>query len=177
MDQRIFRDHVCFQEHFKKNVGNFFSSYFPGFSSYIVPATRGQNQESGRPKGGLAQLHTTNFQTTVKRITTSSPRLQAQILELPNISLLWINTYFPTDPPDSDVWWHRTQGCAENIMDTTSYDHVLICGDLNWHRNRLSGFCAAVKDFVDRIGLVCVWDKFPVSHTLTMTACLHWTTS
>ena len=50
-------------------------------------------------------------------------------------------------------------------MDTSSYDHVLICGDLNWHRNRLSGFCAAVKDFVDRIGLVCVWDKFPVSHT------------
>ena len=48
-------DYVCFQEHFKKNVGNFFSSYFPGFSSYIVPATRGQNQESGRPKGGLAQ--------------------------------------------------------------------------------------------------------------------------
>ena len=35
-------DFCSIQEHFKKNVGNFFSSNFPGFSSYIVPATRNQ---------------------------------------------------------------------------------------------------------------------------------------
>ena len=50
-------------------------------------------------------------------------------------------------------------------MDTAMYDHVLVCGDLNWHRTRMSGFSVAVHSFVERIGLACVWDKFPVSHT------------
>ena len=161
-------DFVSFQEHFKKNVGSFFSSNFPGFSSYIVPATRSQNQVSGRPKGGLAQLHSENLQVSVKRVPTSNPRLQAQLLEFSNISLLWMNTYFPTDPQTQqfdDTELRTVLRDIENIMDTTSFDHVLVCGDLNWHRQRLSGFCAVVEEFVTRIGLVSVWDKFPVSHT------------
>ena len=53
----------------------------------------------------------------------------------------------------------------EEILDTAMYDHVLVCGDLNWHRTRMSGFSVAVHSFVERIGLASVWDKFPVSHT------------
>ena len=161
-------DYLCFQEHFKKNVGNFFPSNFPGYSAFVVPATRAENQDSGRPKGGLAQLNSTRFQTKVKRISTSSPRLQAQILEFPNISLLWINTYFPTDPQTQmfdDTELRDVLRELEEILDTAMYDHVLVCGDLNWHRSRMSGFSVAVHSFVERIGLASVWDKFPVSHT------------
>ena len=45
---------------------------------------------------------------------------------------------------------------VKDVMDTAQYDHVLICGDLNWHRSRQSGFSATVNDFVERIGVESV---------------------
>ena len=38
-----------------------------------------------------------------QRIQTSNFRIQAQVLELPNSKLLWINAYLPTDPGTVDL--------------------------------------------------------------------------
>ena len=54
---------------------------------------------------------------------------------------------------------------AEDIMDKTEFNHVLWCGDFNWDPSRDTGFSGAVRSFIERIGLVSVWEKFPISYT------------
>ena len=49
-------------------------------------------------------------------------------------------------------------------MDKTEFDNILWAGDLNWDPLRSSGFSETVARFMEKVGLVSVWDKFPVSH-------------
>jgi len=60
-------DFINIQEHMKfvKNTDNFFKSKFPDHSSYVIPAHREINQDSGRGKAGLAQL--TNRSVSVRK--------------------------------------------------------------------------------------------------------------
>ena len=55
-------------------------------------------QEMGRAKAGLAQLSRNNVGVRKQRMITKSYRLQVQVLHFPSTRLLWINSYFPTDP-------------------------------------------------------------------------------
>ena len=73
-------------------------SRFRQFNSYVIPAHREAGQESGRASGGLAQLSKKDIGVKKDRVTTHNYRVQAQILNLPSGRLLWLNTYFPTDP-------------------------------------------------------------------------------
>ena len=116
------------QEHFKKHVGNHFKKNFPDYFSYVTPAVRDQEQDSGRAKGGLAQLHSSLIDMKTERVKTRNFRLQAQILYFPNIRLLWINSYFPTDPQSqnfNDDELAPVLAEAEEILDSAEYDHVL----------------------------------------------------
>ena len=161
-------DFISIQEHFKKNIGNFFSDQFPDFSSNIVPAVRAQDQDSGRPKGGLAQLISSRHQIKTSRIKTKNFRIQAQILHLKHISLLWINTYSPTDPQTinfDDTELLEMLNEVESIMDTQEFDHVLWNGDINWDPRRNSGFSTTVSTYLLRLGIHSAWERFPVSHT------------
>ena len=72
-------DFCSVQEHFKKNVGNHFVKNFPDYHSYVTRAVRDAEQDVGRPKGGLAQLHNAMLDIKTERIKTKSFRLQAQI--------------------------------------------------------------------------------------------------
>ena len=51
-------DYLSVQEHFKsaRNTDKFFSDNFSSFDSYIVQGHRSKGNETGRYKGGLAQL-------------------------------------------------------------------------------------------------------------------------
>ena len=93
-------DYLSIQEHFKKtkSVDNFFKEQFNEYTSYVIPAYRDQCQDSGRPKGGLAQLTSKMLQVKSQRISTKNFRIQAHILQFPTTNLLWINSYLPTDP-------------------------------------------------------------------------------
>ena len=161
-------DFISIQEHMKKNVGNFFHNQFPGFTNSIVPGVRAPEQDSGRPMGGLAQLMNIKHNIKVSRVATKCFRVQAQILKLQKVSILWINSYSPTDP--QTVNFDETEllelfGEVEKIMDSEEYDHVLWNGDINWDPRRHSGFARIVSNFVERVGLKSAWEKFPVSHT------------
>ena len=159
---------VSIQEHLKKNVGNMFHKQFPKYVPYVIPATRAVMQDSGRPMGGLAQLQLESIQTKAKRISCENPRIQAQILSFKNISILWINTYFPTDPQVAnfdDTELRKVLSDIENIMDSEEYDHILLNGDINWHKARQNAFCGIVEEFVEKVGLCSVWEKFYISHT------------
>ena len=49
-------DFCTIQEHFKKSKSDkFFKEHFNDFFN-VIPAFRAENQDSGQPKGGLAQL-------------------------------------------------------------------------------------------------------------------------
>ena len=96
------------QEHFKstKSVETFFRKQFYNSDSYVIPAFRERFQDSGRAKGGLAQLVSKCCDIKKERIKTSSWRLQAQILHINDYRLIWFNCYMPTDPQtvqNSDV--------------------------------------------------------------------------
>ena len=93
-------DFISLQEHFKKNktIDKFFKDQFPEHISYVIPGHREQHQDSGRPKGGIAQMIDKKINVKTDRVATSSFRIQAQILNFPASRIIWLNTYFPTDP-------------------------------------------------------------------------------
>ena len=87
-----------------------------------------------------------------ERVKTKCLRLQTQILHFPNVRLLWINSYFPTDPQtqnfnDNDLTEVLTE--AKQILDNSDYDHVLWGRDLNWDPNCNSGFAQTVGDLMN----------------------------
>ena len=93
-------DYCALQEHFKntKNTEKFFREKFNKFSSYVFPAHRAPGADSGRSSGGLTQFSSKCLNVKKDRVKSESYRVQAQVLNFPSISLLWINAYLPTDP-------------------------------------------------------------------------------
>ena len=89
----------CLQEHFKtaKNTEQWFKMEFRDSHSKITPAHRSPGTDSGRGKGGLVQLITKKIKVKKKKLICKSFRLQAQIISVNNLQLLWINCYFPCD--------------------------------------------------------------------------------
>ena len=79
------------------SIENTFSTGFPEHKCYVVPGHRDSGQDSGRPKGGLAQFIDRTVDIKVTSINCDNFRLQAQIIDFPNITLLWMNVYFPSD--------------------------------------------------------------------------------
>ena len=133
-----------------------------------MPGHRDSGQDRGRPKGGLAQLINRTLDIKVTTINCDNFRLQAQLIVFPNITLLWINVYFPTDSQNLNADTTElvtTLKAIETIMDTCNFSDVLIQGDFNWDNKRDSGHSMVMRDFTDRIGLKSVWEKFPVGFT------------
>ena len=161
---------VGIQEHFKrtKTVDKFFRDQFDDYNSYVVPAHREQDQDSGRAKGGLATLSSKNLNVQSKRLQTKNYRLQAQTLHFPNTRILWINVYLPTDPQTKNYNAEElllVLSEMENIMDAAEYDDCIVQGDLNWDSVRQSGFSKVMKNFCERVGLNSVWDSFNIEYT------------
>ena len=161
---------VSLQEHFKNNkvTDKYFRAKFAKFSPYILPGFRPSGQDKGRPKAGLAQLCRKYVDLKKDRVKSSSFRIQAQILNFPTSKLLWINIYLPTDPQtrefdDSellDVLQELT-----NIIRMTEFTDILVNGDLNWDPRRRTGFSDVVKEFIDSVGLVPLWQSHAVDYT------------
>ena len=162
----------CFQlqEHFKatKSVETFFKKQFSDSDSYVTPAYREAFQDSGRAKGGLAQIVAKDLDIKKEKIPTKHWRIQAQILHFGDYKLIWINCYFPTDPQTlqyDDQELVAVLDELEHVLDHNAFDDCVIGGDFNYDINRNSGFASVVKDFTNRIGVQSVWEKFPVDFT------------
>ena len=162
--------YLSIQEHFKiaKNRDKYFSENFDKFNSYVIPGYRAKGQDSGRPKAGLAQLSRKELDVKKSRIVTKNFRLQAQILNFSNSRLLWMNAYFPNDPQNGnldDSELIEVLSEAEAIMDKVEFDDILWQGDFNWDLSRNTEFSRIMKRFMDRIGLVTLWESHPVDYT------------
>ena len=163
-------DFFSLQEHFKssKNADQHFRDQFPDYFSYVLPAARAENQDRGRPSGGLAQFRKKSLNIKSELVKTSNMRVQAQIIVFPASRIMWINTYLPNDPQtqefdDNELLSVLTE--IENILDNHEFDDCIWQGDLNWDPRRLSGFSFTLRQFLERIGLVSVWDHHPIDFT------------
>ena len=163
-------DFLQIQEHFKatKTVDKYFNQKFPENDNFVIPAYREPFQEQGRAKGGLAQLAGKKLDIKKNRIKTRSWRLQAQILNIGDYRIIWFNCYFPTDPQTiqyDDTELFPLLNEVEEILEKNSFDDCIMGGDFNFDKRRHTGFVSTVNDFMDRIGLVSVWEKHPVDFT------------
>ena len=164
-------DFCSIQEHFKtvSHSDKFFRSSFKNFSSYVLPAVRPPGQDSGRASGGIAQLVRKDLGIKKERVSSQNYRIQAQVLNLPSGRLMWINTYFPTDPQlvgefdDTDL--QEVLAEVETILNNCNYTDLVWGSDLNWDMKRNTYFANRVKEFVERLGLTPVWAHHPVEYT------------
>ena len=162
--------YTSIQEHFKKTktTDKYFCSHFPKYNSYVIPAFRAKEQDSGRPKGGLTQLSCKSVDVKKDRVSTKNYRIQAQILNFPTARIMWINSYLPTDPLTvdfDDAELLEVLGEIESILSTAKFDDVVWNGDLNFDPSRNSGFCRVMKSFLEKVGLVSLWETYAVTHT------------
>ena len=163
-------DFFSIQEHFRsaKNTDRYFKEQFSDFTTYVVPATRDENQDTGRAWWGIAQFSRKSIQVKMERIKTKSFRLQAQVLVFPNTRLLWINSYLPNDPRTiafNDIELLEVLQEVEVILDTIDFDDCIWQGDMNWDMSRQSGFSLTMKQFLERLGLISVWEHHPIDYT------------
>ena len=158
------------QEHFKKSqsLTRFFKSAFPKFETSFVPGHREDSRDTGRAQGGLAQLVRKDLKIRKSAVMTSNWRLQGQILHFGEYRLLWMNCYFPTDPKIinfDETELLEVQGEVEKILEAGGYDDCLLGGDFNYDQRRSSGFARSMREFLERLGLVSVWEKHPIDFT------------
>ena len=164
-------DILQLQEHFEasRSAETLFKTNFDkNLDSYVVPAYREPFQDSGRAKGGLAQLLKKDLNIKKERIQTKSWRLQTQILHFDHYKIIWFNCYMPTDP--QTLLYDEAELLPilieiENILESNSFDDCILAGDLNLDLSRGSGYAASLSDFLNRIGLTSVWEKFPIDFT------------
>ena len=165
-------DFLSIQEHFKssKTTDKYFRDKFPNYHSVVVPGHREPGQDTGRARAGLGQLSKKNIAVKRTRISSKHYRVQAQLLHLPATSILWLNTYFPTDPQlVGDYDDSELQAClseVELILESSTYGGVIWGSDINWDMSRNTKFVRTVSGFLQRMNLVPLWNHHQeISHT------------
>ena len=53
----------------------------------------------------------------------------------------------------------------ESILDNNDFDDCVWQGDLNWEMSRSSGFSSCMRQFLEKVGLVSIWEHYPVNYT------------
>jgi len=159
------------QEHFKrsKSLPQLFKKEFGMYNASICSAFREECRDTGRAKGGLAQLSLKSLNGVEREVVkTTGWRIQAQILRFGGWRLLWVNVYFPTDPQvlnfdDSELLVVQEE--LRVMLDQGGYDGCICAGDWNYDARRRSGYARSMSAFLEEVGLISVWEKFSVNFT------------
>ena len=53
----------------------------------------------------------------------------------------------------------------ESIIFKGEFDDVVLGGDFNYDKRRNTGFVNTMTQFLDKLGLLSVWEKFPIDYT------------
>ena len=162
--------YAALQEHFKtvKSTEQWFQNQFTNFHTYVVPAYRLPGMDSGRGRGGLAQLALRSTAVARARVATRSPRLQAQLLTFPTCTVLWVNGYMPCDPQLNffdDTELLTTLEEVESLVIANSGCEVVWAADMNYDMSRNNHFTRTVAAALVRMGLTSVWQGREVDHT------------
>ena len=107
--------------------------------------------------------------TRKDRVLTRCFRIQAQVINVCNKKILWINTYLPTDPQTIEAFdptaLNEVLVEVETIINSVSHTEIVWAGDLNWDPGRNSMFSRIMREFLEKIGLVSLWNHHPVDFT------------
>ena len=163
-------NYVALQEHFKtvKSTEQWFRNQYGDFHTYVIPAYRLPGVDSGRGRGGLAQLALRSTAVPRARVATQSPRLQAQLLTFPTCKVLWLNGYMPCDPQldtFDDTELLTTLGEVESLVAVNTDCEVVFAGDFNYDMRRNNHFTRTMAAALERLGLTSVWQGRYVDHT------------
>ena len=88
-----------------------------------------------------------------------------------------INAYIPTDHQTINYDGAELLDVVteiENIVDNGDFDDLILGGDFNYDKRRNSGFVHAMDNFLQKIGLISVWDKFAIDFTHLHTDLQYW---
>ena len=81
---------------------------------------------------------------------------------------MWINTYLPNDPQTTvldSTELEEVLSEVSNLLNSCTFDDFIWIDDMNWDRNRNSGFAQILEKFICDHNIMDVWDKFPVKYT------------
>ena len=156
---------LAIQEHMQLKPNLYrIKKHFPNYELFSVPAYKDNSKiHSGRPIGGISFLYSQNLNKYVTRITCpDSLRVQGLKLNLPQINLVFINAYFPTDirgRDESEVL--QTLQDIKFIIDTCDQTYkVVLMGDLNCDFTRNSAFVQWTSQFLNENDLNPLWNSF-----------------
>ena len=136
---------------------------------YSVAAFKEEDIRRGRGKGGLSMIWPKCLDKFITRIPLkSTKRVQACLINFPRTKILWLNSYFPTDPQtpnfdDSEL--RETLAAIKNVIENNEHDQILWQGDINTEFNRQSKFVEVVKEALTSFNLKSAWNNFPVDFT------------
>ena len=166
---------VCaIQEHMllKRNI-NRLSSVFPGYESFILPATKcNTNINQGRPSGGLALIYSKAISKHVSHIVCpGSNRVQAIKVSSTSETAVFINVYMPTDPRvnnfDDTILLQTLQDIKFILNQCQPHYKINVLGDLNTDFGRNTVFVDIVRDFMASNNLLSLWDMFECDFTFS----------
>ena len=153
------------QEHMQLKANLYkIKKHFPDYELFSVPAFKDSSRISaGRPSGGISFLYSQALSRYVTRISCpNSLRVQGLKLCLPDINLLFINAYFPTDTRDrDDSEVLQTLQDIKFLLDSCDHSYkVILMGDLNTDFNRNSTFVQWTSQFLNENDLIPLWNRF-----------------
>ena len=98
----------------------------------------------------------------------SSKRVQACLIKFPRSTIIWLNTYFPTDPQirtfdDSEL--RETLAAIKSVIEDNEHDHILWQGDINTEFKRHSKYVEVVQEALEDLSLKSLWTAFAVDFT------------
>ena len=160
---------LCIQEHFLLK-GNLFKldQAFPGH--HIVPkAAVKETLDRGRAKNGMAIIVPEIFKNNITDVLSHHWRVQAVIVSCRKSKILLINSYLPNDiqnANENDIGeLLETLEAIRNLVSSTTFDSLMLLGDLNADFIRNSKHCIQLKRFIQELGLERAWDRFEIDFT------------
>ena len=160
------------QEHFQLENNLYRINCFRNYEVFSVAASKSNNiVHRGRPSGGISILyHQSLCKFATQLRVPNSLRVQGLKLNIPNIPILVINTYFPNDPQTVDFDDSELLQTLEDIkylVDSVDNNYtIILMGDLNSDFARNTTFVNIVKNFCTEIDVESVWSFHQCDFTL-----------
>ncbi len=154
------------QENFLlKNNGYIARKVLPDHHVILNPATK--DDLEGRPKNGMFIAVPKCLKEKVKEVPVKSKRIQSIRVTLEDRTFLLINSYFPTDPrvdfDENNLLLLLSE--IEDIIETSTFDHFVLGGDINADFTRNTKFVRIIEEFINKIGVCRSWNEYPVEFT------------
>ena len=134
---------------------------------FIKPAVK-ENQDSGRPKGGLFIAVPENLKERFCDVSPTNWRVQAVLFYSGTETYLIINIYFPTDPMTIQMDGDELDialAAIQSVIEVNSFTSLIIAGDANTEFSRRTGHVRTVSSFIEDLGLKVSWNSFVVDFT------------